>query len=302
MKLVLINFIGIFVFIFNFYFCINFPEIIKQYSFWLINLKASVTFCRSLSTNDTGYEYWDPEEEQSESSASSGLNTPPPEEPVEDHLYSLTTGSFGETLELDDTSVMGNILSKVLEDTFSMGGQPPPNYSGNGAEEALRHVTGPSVWDAPLRRTPEEVYYSDSREDLPRQSTYEPVCEPISPPGRDCVTEYDTQALRKALADLEKKNKQLQDENSALRESVFSMANHLRREAWKRRKLACEALTARFCLNIADRLVKQRNELLRMATRNYANLAYLTHRYSVEEEIQKKADAFTDILKNSAAL
>ncbi len=135
------------------------------------NLKASVTLYRSLSTNDTGYEYWDPEEEQSESSASSGLNTPPPEEPVDDLL---NTGSFEETLELDDTSVMGNILSKVLEDTFSMGGTPPPNYAGNGADVALRHVDGPSVWDAPLQRHPEEVYYSDSREDLPEQSTYEP--------------------------------------------------------------------------------------------------------------------------------
>ena len=281
----------------------------KEYSFWLNkNLKASVKFYRSLSTNDTGYEYWDPEEEQSESSASPGLNTPPPEETVEDNLYNLPTGSFGETLELDDTTMMGNILSKVLEDTFSMGGMPPPNYAGNGADAALIHVGGPSVWDAPLQRTSEEVYYSDSRnsdsrEDLPDQPTYEPVCEPLTPPGHDCVTEYDTQALRKALAEQEKKNKQLHAENMELRSRVSNLGNLLRREAWKRRKLACEALTARFCLNIADRLVKQRNELLRMATRNYANLAYLTHRYSVEEEIQKKIDAETSILrKNSVAL
>ena len=257
-------------------------------------LKASVTFCRSRASTDDSYEYWDPEE-RPETSSSSEINTPPPEEQIPDDLFNLNSGSFGDTLELDDPSEMGNILSKVLRDTFAMRGIPPPNYDGNAAEIALRSVDGPSVWDEQVQRT-EEVYYSDQGSDNPDQSIYGPVCEPLTPQGIDCVTEFDTVALRKQLGEKEKKLKQCCDENAELRSRLNRLANILRREAWKRRKLACEALTARFCLNISDKMVKQRDELLRMATRNYATLAYLTHKFSVEEEIQRKTNAITDIL------
>ena len=190
---------------------------------------------------------------------------------------------------------MGNILSKVLEETFSMRGMPPSNFDGSTAETALQVVAGPSVWDEPLQRY-EEVYYSDQSSEHPEQSIYGPVCEPLTPPGRDCVTEYDTTALRKSIEEKEKKNKKLYEENTELRKRLNKLANIIRDEAWKRRKLSCEALTARLCLNISEKMVKQRDEIIMMTASSYANLAYRTHMFSVEKEIHQRTDAIMDIL------
>jgi regulator of replication initiation timing len=251
----------------------------------------------SAYPGDSLYEDWGLEK-QTDTSLSSDLNTPSPEESIPNSLFSLNTGSFDETLEVNDTSEMGNILSKVLEETFSMRGLPPSNFDGNPAEVALRVVGGPSVWDEQLQHN-DDFYYCDRGSDTPEPSFYETVCEPLTPPGQDCVTEYDIASLRKTIEEMEKKIKQLYEENTELRKRLNSLANILRREAWKRRKLSCEALTARFCLNISDKMVKQKDEIILMATSNYANLAYLTHKFSVECSIQQKTDALTDILTKS---
>ena len=73
----------------------------------------------------------------------------------------------------------------------------------------------------------------------------------------------------------------------------------MNREMWKRQKLASETLTSRYCLALSELMVQNNAEVVKLAAKNYARLAYVTHKAFIQKEIKIIMDPVYKVLENT---
>jgi hypothetical protein len=191
-------------------------------------------------------------------------------------------------------------LSRIMDEVFTE--IPPAHVPPTAADEALEDFTLPSTeWNRFVDPHTSHVFYSDNDSDgqsndgnVPGPSIYEPV----SPASDTTVYSGDSELvkLQKLLKREQVKNETLLKHVDSMRGQLNNLINAMNREMWKRQKLASEALTSRYCLALSELMVQNNAEVVKLAAKNYARLAFVTHKAFIHKEMKIIMDPVYKIL------
>jgi len=220
------------------------------------------------------------------------VETPPPAYP-------------GESLSLDAPDSLTpadacDTLSRIMDEVFAE--IPPEHVPPTAADEAIADTTlPPTEWNRFVDPHTSVVFYSDTDSDrqtsegnTPQPSGYEPV----SPADDTVIYSGDSKLtkLNKLLKREQAKNERLLKHVDRLRDQLTALTNAMTREMWKRQKLASEALTSRYCLAMSELMVQNNAEVMKVAAKNYARLAYVTHKAFIQKELKTTLDPVYNVL------
>jgi len=229
-----------------------------------------------------------------------------------DSVDTLPPAYTGESLPLDAATSLApadacDALSRIMDEVFSE--IPPEHVPPTAADAALADITTPPTeWNrfvdphARCMNPPNSsIFYSDTDSDeqstdgnAPKPSIY----EPISPEPDTVVYSGDSELtkLNKLLKREQTKSAILFKQVDSLRDQLNDLMQVLRREMWKRQKLASEALTSRYCLALSEQMVQNNTEVVKLAAKNYARLAFVTHKTFIEKELKSTFDPVYKVL------
>ena len=227
----------------------------------------------------------------------------------------------GESLSLDAATSLApadacDTLSRIMDEVFSE--IPPEHVPPTAADDALADITTPPTeWNRfvdPHDRFVDppntnrfvdppnaSIFYSDTDSDeqstdgnAPKPSIY----EPLSPEPDTVVYSGDSELtkLNKLLKREQTKSAILFKQVDSLRGQLNDLMQTLRREMWKRQKLASEVLTSRYCLALSELMVQNNTEVVKLAAKNYARLAFVTHKTFIEKELKSTFDPVYKVL------
>ena len=199
----------------------------------------------------------------------------------------------GESLSLDAATSLApadacDALSRIMDEVFSE--IPPEHVPPTAADDALADITTPPTeWNRfvdPHDRCVDppnaSIFYSDTDSDeqstdgnAPKPSIY----EPISPEPDTIVYSGDSELtkLNKLLKREQTKSAILFKQVDSLRGQLNDLMQTLRREMWKRQKLASEVLTSRYCLALSELMVQNNTEVVKLAAKNYVRQISVCH-------------------------
>ncbi len=194
-------------------------------------------------------------------------------------------------------------LSRIMDEVFSE--IPPEHVPPTAADDALADVTmPPTEWNRFVDPHTSSIFYSDTDSDgrsndgnVPRSSIY----EPISPAPDDVIYSGDSELikLQKLLKHEQTKSDSLLKQVDNLRDQLNILINAMNREMWKRQKLASEVLTSRYCLALSELMVQNNTEVVKLAAKNYARLAFVTHKAFIQKEMKNIMDPVYKVLGNT---
>ena len=229
-----------------------------------------------------------------------------------DSVDTLPPAYTGESLPLDAATSLApadacDALSRIMDEVFSE--IPPEHVPPTAADDALADITTPPTeWnrfvdphDRCVNPPNSSIFYSDTDSDeqstdgnAPKPSIY----EPISPEPDTIVYSGDSELtkLNKLLKREQTKSAILFKQVDSLRDQLNDLMQVLRREMWKRQKLASEALTSRYCLALSEQMVQNNTEIVKLAAKNYARLAFVTHKTFIEKELKSTFDPVYKVL------
>ena len=223
------------------------------------------------------------------------VETPPP-------AYTSESIPLDAPSSLNQADVCDS-LSRIMDEVFTE--IPPEHVPPTAADDALADVTmPPTEWNRFVDPHTSHVFYSDTDSDgqsndgnVPETSIYEPV----SPASDTTVYSGDSELvkLQKLLKCEQAKNKILLKHVDSLRDQLNTLINAMNREMWKRQKLASEALTSRYCLALSELMVQNNAEVVKLAAKNYARLAYVTHKAFIQKELKIVMDPVYKVLENT---
>jgi len=211
----------------------------------------------------------------------------------------------GESLSLDAATSLApadvcDTLSRIMDEVFAE--IPPEHVPPTAADDALADITmPPTEWNRFVDPHISSVFYSDTDSDeqsndgnVPKPSIY----EPISPDPDTIVYSGDSELtkLNKLLKREQTKSAILFKQVASLRDQLNDLMQALNREMWKRQKLASEALTSRYCLALSELMVQNNTEVVKLAAKNYARLAFVTHKTFIQKELKSTFDPVYKVL------
>jgi hypothetical protein len=223
------------------------------------------------------------------------VETPPP-------VYTSESIPLDTPSSLTQADVCDS-LSRIMDEVFTE--IPPEHVPPTAADDALADVTmPPTEWNRYVDPHTSSVFYSDTDSDgqsndgnVPRPSIY----EPISPESDTTTYSGDSELvkLKKLLKQEQARSDILLKQVDSLRDQLNTLMNAMNREMWKRQKLASEALTSRYCLALSELMVQNNAEVVKLAAKNYARLAFVTHKAFIQKEMKTIMDPVYKVLGNT---
>lgn len=199
-------------------------------------------------------------------------------------------GAPADTVQL--SAPTGDQLTELLQEVFS--DTVPPEFWTMG--DPYTKVTEEQQPSAPGGT--EEIFYSDTDSNNNEvEGPYDPPRETVSPNNDSPGRQDDLKSVMEMLELKRGEVASLRDLVDELRSEINTLMNALRREAGKRQRLGCEALTARFCYDLSESLNGQAKNIISAARRGYARLAWENQKLVVDSEVDRYIEGAYAIMR-----
>jgi hypothetical protein len=223
------------------------------------------------------------------------METPPP-------VYTSDSIPLDAPSSLTQADVCDS-LSRIMDEVFNE--IPPEHVPPTAADDALADITMPPTdWNRFMDPHTSSIFYSDTNSDgqsndgnVPRPSIYEPI-SPV-PDTTSYSGDSELSKLKMLLKREQTKSDSLLKQVDSLRDQLSTLTNAMTREMWKRQKLASEVLTSRYCLALSELMFQNNTEVVKLAAKNYARLAFVTHKAFIQKEMKTILDPVYKILGNT---